>query len=48
MTHADATRARVLLLQLAARYGLDPGKHPAIREILEILGRASDAMETSE
>ncbi len=42
MTHADATRARVLILQLAARYGLDPGKHPAIKEMLEILRRAVD------
>ena len=48
MTQADATRARVLILQLAARYGLDPGRHPAIREILEILGRASDGVETGE
>lgn len=42
MTLADATRARVLLLQLAARYGLDPGRHPAIKEMLEILRRAVD------
>lgn len=48
MTHADAQRARVLLLQLAARYGLDPGRHPAIREILEILGRVKDGLETSK
>lgn len=38
MTQPDRDRIRELVLQLAARYGLDPGKHPAIREILKLLG----------
>lgn len=37
MTSSDCDRIRVLILQLAARYGLDPGKHPAIKEILQLL-----------
>lgn len=42
MTTTDRDRIRALVLQLAARYGLDPGKHPAIKEVLQLLEGAND------